>query len=106
MNLAEYNAWANRNLPIEEAMLGALHELFVIPLTIETGFASHIIVDGDSTQGNVSIYTERGIVVDADYTNLVYDRTTSMWWVDLSNIELGNDPVHFETLDDPYGERE
>lgn len=105
MNLSEYNAWAHRNLPVEEAMLGALYELFVIPPTVDTGFASHVLVNDD----HVSIYTERGIIVEADFTDLEYQNlpnSQSLWWVSLSNIELHDDPIQFETLDDPYAEDE
>jgi hypothetical protein len=36
------------------------------------------------------------MVLDADYTNLDYSEITSGWWVTLGNLDLGDDPVHFE----------
>lgn len=93
----EWAEWANAPVPeIEDVMHAALNDIFTIPLRLETGFATNVIVNGDDAEGNVSVYTKRGIVVEAHYTNLVYNRTTQAWWVHLDSVEFHDDPQQFE----------
>lgn len=98
MNRNEWAQWANVPVPeIEDVMHVALNDLLNIPLPLETGFATNVIVEGDDAKGHVSVYTQRGIVVEGRYTNLTYDRTTSKWWVDIHITRLHDDPAQFES---------
>lgn len=42
------------------------------------------------------MYLSNSMVLDADYRNLRFDKDTNMWWVDLSNLYMHDDPSYFE----------
>lgn len=76
-------------------MKQALEPMFKLADPDETGYPV-LLVNGDHSRGAVSMCLSNSMVLDADYRNLRYDDVTDMWWVELSNFDMHDDPQRFE----------
>lgn len=80
---------------ILDDMKAALEPMFNLADPDEIEMPS-LLVNGDHSRGALSMYLSNSMVLDADYRNLRFDKDTNMWWVDLSNLYMHDDPSYFE----------
>lgn len=86
----------NQYLDLAPAMRCALQPMFRIEHESVSAYNLNLLIDGTFHAGTVSFLLENSLVIDANYLNLNYDETTRMWWVDLTGIQLHDDPQQFE----------
>jgi hypothetical protein len=84
---------------IRDDMKSALAPMFKLADPDDTGYPT-LLIDGDYDAGTVSMLLSNSIVIDANYSRLEYNDTTNMWWVNLTDMDMHDDPDQFETAED------
>lgn len=82
-------------MTILDDMKQALEPMFKIADPEVTCYPT-LLVNGDHDKGSISICLDNSMVLEADYRNLRYSDVIDMWWVELSNLSMHDDPQAFE----------